>query len=77
MRITILRMLSSNSLSAFSSVGPVRPGNPAAIRPVRAQTQTGPGSPAPAGTELGLAPFPPRQPGERVLPRGSLVDFSV
>jgi len=77
MQLMILRMLSTNSLSAFSSAAQVRPAVAVPIQPIRAQTETRPGGPGAAGTELGLIPFPPRQSGERVPPRGSLLDLSV
>jgi hypothetical protein len=69
--------LSTNSLSAFSSAAQVRAAVGVPIRPIRAQAETRPGGPGLAGTELGLVPFPPRPSGERVPPRGSLLDLSV
>jgi hypothetical protein len=77
MRLMILRMLSTNSLSAFSSAAQVRPAVAGPIQPIRAQSPTNPGGPGVAGTELGLMPFPQRPTGGRMPPRGSLLDLSV
>jgi len=77
MKLMILRMLSTNSLSAFSSMAQVRPTDATPIQPIRAQSAIKPGEPGLAGTELGLMPFPPRPSGDRVPPRGSLLDLSV
>ena len=79
MQLTILRMISNGSLSAFSAsisqggIGGVH--GPAPVQRIRAQ------SPAPQATGLSASPAgrpmpPPVQPGQ-VLPRGSLLDLSV
>jgi hypothetical protein len=78
MHLTILRMISNGSLSAFSaslSQGGVGPVNAAtAVQRVRAQApaQSSGVSAAPSGRPQP----PPVQPGQ-VLPRGSLLDLSV
>ena len=78
MDLTILRMISTGSLSAFSAsatngaIGPVAA--PPAIRQVRAQS---PSPPSGLAASPGLRNFPPAvQPGQN-LPRGSLLDLSV
>lgn len=83
MRLTVLRMLSSQSLSAFSAANaPLRPARPGGVRvaaatqvPGRAPTSSTasaakPGT-APAAATLGSTP------PTRTLPRGSLLDLSV
>jgi len=78
MDVTILRMISTGSLSAFSAgatngaLGRIAPS--AAMQQVRAQSSSPPNSLAasPGGRSL-----PPSvQPGQ-ILPRGSLLDLSV
>ena len=75
---TILRMISTGSLSAFSAsatngvLGRVTA--PAAMQQVRAQAPSPPaGVAASPGGRTGP---PPLQPGQ-ILPRGSLLDLSV
>jgi hypothetical protein len=79
MQFTILRMLSSGSLSAFSaSVAASSLGQARGVHPVRgasAQPQSSAPSPQAApsqggGTGAGTLPG-------RILPRGSLLDLSV
>lgn len=80
MRFIILRMLSSASLSAFSASVQARARGDApvmGVTPIRAQTDTRPGSVAPAAPGMTLAPLPARPPADRILPRGSLLDLSV
>ena len=79
MRLTILRMLSNTSLSAFSNSNAVgSTARSAPVRQVRSLSEQpqagGPQSPAPAGKALGT--LPSVQPG-RIMPRGSLLDLSV
>jgi hypothetical protein len=75
---TILRMISTGSLSAFSASATNgvlgRVGAAAAVRPVRAQASPpANGVAAAPGSRAG----PPQvQPGQ-ILPRGSLLDLSV
>jgi hypothetical protein len=77
MDLTILRMISTGSLSAFSASatnGVLGRVAAAAVRPVRAQASSPTNGVAAApGSRAG----PPQvQPG-RILPRGSLLDLSV
>jgi hypothetical protein len=78
MRLTILRMLSTSSLSAFSNSNAVSSANRSSpVRPVRSLSEQpqagGAQSTAPNKT---LGTLPSVQPG-RVMPRGSLLDLSV
>ena len=79
MRLTILRMLSNTSLSAFSNSNAVGAATRSpAVRQVRSlseQPQAGsPQGAVPSGKTLGT--LPSVQPG-RIMPRGSLLDLSV
>ena len=82
MRLMMIRMLSSNSLTAFSSslvqggISPSPIGGPSAISRVRATGLQGQPSMPPAPKLLGPegASGPPPS---RALPRGSLLDLSV
>ena len=76
MQLTILHMLSTGSLSAFTasftdaaSVGAARP-----VRETREVGRQGPGAPS-GGAVSPPGPITPR-PGV-MLPRGSIVDLSV
>jgi hypothetical protein len=78
MQLTILRMISNGSLSAFSAsvaqsgIGPVNALPPAQRIRAQAPPQSNGVSAAP-----GARPTPPPvQPGQ-ILPRGSLLDLSV
>jgi hypothetical protein len=82
----MLRMLTSNSLSAFSvtpSVGAPTPGTrTAGADPIQRTRAPGSGREEPPPTPPSNAAPPgggvrPPEPGSRVLPRGSLVDLSV
>lgn len=82
----MLRMLTSNSLSAFSvtpSVGaPTRGTRTAGADPIQRARTPGSGREEPAPVPPSNAAPPggiarPPEPGSRVLPRGSLVDLSV
>jgi hypothetical protein len=83
MHFTILRMISNNSLSAFSIGSPVagaqaagRVNGPAAFQQARAQQQAS--QPAGSGASLPGGRVSPQSlaPGQ-ILPRGSLLDLSV
>ncbi len=81
MRFTILRMISSNSLSAFSNsnavgsnaVGAVA--RPSAVRQVRTLTDQGQAGASVQPSKTGPAPSDVAP--TRVMPRGSLLDLSV
>lgn len=76
MRPRLLRMISPQSLSAFSASiangGISASGNVQKARSQQAPAQ----STAPAPQSTGPASAPPRQPGQ-FMPRGSLLDLSV
>jgi len=80
MQLTILRMLSGSSLSAFTTavqararqVGPLD-----GISPVRGQPEPRAGSPQQAPAAPRLEPLLSAPPPDRNLPRGSLLDLSV
>jgi hypothetical protein len=70
MRRTILRMIATGSLSAFSSTA-MPALRPPGLQPARA-------TPEPAARPAQeLAPTPPPAPSGRPPPRGSLLDLSV
>ncbi len=73
MRLTTFRMLSTNSLSAFSGATTTAPlDRGAAVRLVRDRaTQDQPGAAAPDKLTL------PSTPPTRLMPRGSLLNLSV
>ena len=79
MQLTILRMISNGSLSAFSAsvvqngIGAVQPSTP--VQRIRAQSPP-PQANGMNGSAAGRPMPPPVQPGQ-VLPRGSLLDLSV
>ncbi len=86
MRFMILRMLSTNSLAAFSaSVAQTSLSSRPAMSPAAGASGTGPvtrvratgmqGQPQPAPQKL--APAEGSAPPGRTLPRGSLLDLSV
>ena len=73
MRMTILRMISTGSLSAFSaSIAQTRPGQ---VQGVRALGTAAAGSGT--ATAAGRPVFAPVQGASPFLPRGSLLDLSV
>ncbi len=84
MRLTILRMLSSTSLSAFTAAVQARAkvpvtsqAGPTVAMPVRARSDPAPQDSGRDTSALTLRPqSPPPQP-DRSLPRGSLLDLSV
>jgi hypothetical protein len=76
MRIMILRMISTNSLSAFSaSITQSRAGQPRPVQGVRALGADP--QPAPSQQPPRPAAGTPPAPGSNTLPRGSLLDLSV
>ncbi len=77
MRLMILRMISTGSLSAFSaSVAQSRLGQTSPIHPARALSPES--KPAPLQQLPGLPSGSQAVPtGNRTLPRGSLLDLSV
>ena len=78
MHMTILRMISNGSLSAFSTS--LANGGIGVVQPVpqvqRARAQTPVQAPGVNASPSARQPPPPAQPGQ-VLPRGSLLDLSV
>ncbi len=78
MRLTIVRMISSSSLAAFSQSNAISSASrPSAVRQVRSLGTDSPAAPAPAQAQS-KAPsgIPGAAPG-RIMPRGSLLDLSV
>jgi hypothetical protein len=79
MRLTIIRMLSNSSLSAFSSSNAVsstqRTSSVQKVRSLSEQPQAATGA-SPVTPNKTLGTLPSVQPG-RVMPRGSLLDLSV
>jgi len=77
MHVTILRMLSTGSLAAFSSsvtqagLGPVQPARASGGLTLKAAPQSQSSAPSLSGGALGTP-----SPG-RILPRGSVLDLSV
>jgi hypothetical protein len=73
MRITILRMISTGSLSAFSaSIAQTRLGQVQGVRALGTQPQA-----ASPQVPTGTPSQPPAQGAGQFLPRGSLLDLSV
>jgi hypothetical protein len=73
MQLKLTHMLSTNSLSAFSGVGPTAPvQQPGPIRSVRDQRE----APAAAALSLGKQGLPGTAPTGHT-PRGSLLNLSV
>ncbi len=84
MRFTILRMLSSSSLSAFTAAVQARARSqiggqtgPTEAMPVRAQAVSPPQDSGRGTPALSLRPPPQQTPPDNRLPRGSLLDLSV
>jgi hypothetical protein len=79
MRLMILRMLSSNALSAFGSSSPLSPpGQAGPVHRVRALSgQAAQGGTKPEVPNLKLSLQPGEAPSGRLMPRGSLLDLSV
>ncbi len=79
MQLTILRMISNGSLSAFSAsvaqsgIGPLNASQP--VQRIRAQAP--PQSNGVSASPGGGRPTPPPVPPGQILPRGSLLDLSV
>ena len=79
MRLTILRMISANSLAAFSNSNAVQSTNrTAALRQVRSLTDQAQASASPTQAQAGkpAGGITGAAPG-RIMPRGSLLDLSV
>jgi hypothetical protein len=76
---TILRMIATNSLSAFTSAAPQAAslGGVGGVQPVRSRAPDAPPKPTPPSGGLGLAPPGSATPPPSNLPRGSLLDLSV
>lgn len=84
MRLTILRMISTNSLSAFSThpaaagaTGAGRLTGAAVVQQARAQQQPTPSQASGVPSSHGPRPLPQSLAPGQVLPRGSLLDLSV
>jgi hypothetical protein len=77
MRRTVLRMLTGQSLAAFSASVQARARQNVAVdAPGAVRPPSQPYTPAPLPS-LRPAPPPPRPPADAVPPRGALLDLSV
>ncbi len=78
MRLTLPRMISPSSLSAFSAAvaGPGVNGRVSGVAPVQQARAQSSGPPVSVGAAQANRPSPDAAPG-RPLPRGSLLDLSV
>ena len=77
MRLTFLSMISTGSLSAFSSANTGSIGPSPAAQARKGVEKVRSAQPAGQDKQLPLQAMPPKPDGGRILPRGSLLNLAV